>query len=334
MKILVVILFSLTLVNTIGFSQGYPDNEEGQYEDMLTPQYYKTSSGESFREELNEFVHFVRIIPFQHPLKNSNDIGPSYIVKRSFGDGIGRGGTTQHHNAFDMHVGSRDTNVVVYASIAGVVSTFHDAAKYRDYIAITNNVKDSVGNVLGKIVVVYGHVDLELDSLDNLLHNGKNVEKGDTISLHLFSETLGGPHLHFEIRYYRINDAGNEDYYNWQNRIPITDRSEGKWLYGYWNPNVGYGFGHPNNHLDKIVTNVSPEELNTTIDVYPNPMIRNFTIKMDDGIGEIMNIYNLQGQLLESILIDENDFTHDIEKYNKGIYLIRVADKTIKIIKS
>ena len=29
---------------------------------------------------------------------------------------------------------------------------------------------------------------------------------------------------------------------------PLTMPSAGPWTYGFWNPIVGYGFGHPNHH--------------------------------------------------------------------------------------
>ncbi|MFT6020696.1 MAG: murein DD-endopeptidase MepM/ murein hydrolase activator NlpD, partial [Saprospiraceae bacterium] len=71
--------------------------------------------------------------------------------------------------------------------------------------------------------------------------------KGDLVSKNLYSETMGGPHLHFEIRFYRNSEIGNEDFYNWQNSGNYTTQSSGIWSYGYWNPDVGYGFGNPLN---------------------------------------------------------------------------------------
>ena len=56
------------------FSQTYPNNEEGQFEDMLTPEYYNTPDGGAFRLELNKFIHFARHIPFQNPLMDSHHL--------------------------------------------------------------------------------------------------------------------------------------------------------------------------------------------------------------------------------------------------------------------
>ncbi len=83
------LLFSLTT-----FSQTYPINEDSQYQDMLTPIYYNAPNGNDFRNEINMFVHFARLEPFQHPLKNITRQMPTYTVPRGFGDGLGLTGTS------------------------------------------------------------------------------------------------------------------------------------------------------------------------------------------------------------------------------------------------
>ena len=115
-------LFSVTIL-AIGFllfpikafSQTYPDNEDKLYEDMLTPEYYHSANESSFRNEMNQFIHFAQRASFQHPLKNALGDMPSYTVPRGFGVGLGPTGTAQHHAAVDMHVGNRETNVVMFA---------------------------------------------------------------------------------------------------------------------------------------------------------------------------------------------------------------------------
>ena len=65
------------------------------------------------------------------------------------------------------------------------------------------------------------------------------------------SGTVGGPHLHFETRYYRLGDAGDETFYGSADPFSeekLTEPSAGQWSYGIWNPDVGYGFGHPSSH--------------------------------------------------------------------------------------
>jgi len=91
-----------------------------------------------------------------------------------------------------------------------------------------------------------------LDAADDLFVDGQYVKQGDLVSKHLYSGTRGGPHLHFEIRYYRPGDEGNEEFYKFvgpSGSDQYTMESTGSWSYGYWDPNVGYGFGNPKNHF-------------------------------------------------------------------------------------
>ncbi len=100
-------------------------------------------------------------------------------------------------------------------------------------------------------MTLYAHIDLDLDKADGLSLNGQTVQAGDLISRHLYSGTVGGPHLHFEIRYYRSTDSGDEEFYGFAGPRAdpvLTQPSGGSWLYGIWNPSVGYGFGDPRNH--------------------------------------------------------------------------------------
>lgn len=327
MKVLF-ILVGLMISISQAYAQTYPNNETGQYEDMLTPEYYNTPNGGTFRNEINKFVHFARLTPFQHPLGQI-----TYTNARGFGDGIGLNNASQHHNALDMHVGNNDSNVVLFASIEGTVSTYRNASKYRDYLTITNNVKDSLGGIIGKIVVLYGHIDLNLDSTDNRLLNGQNINKGDTVSKHLYSGTLGGAHLHFEIRYYRTSDNGIDDFYNWQNNSPTTVQSSGPWSYGYWNPNLGYGFAHPNNHLNYAISLEEQAILDNNLYIYPNPVKDYFTINYPNKNTKKAEVYNAQGQLVKTLLLDGNPFKYDISEYKRGVYLIKIGGESLKILK-
>lgn len=102
-----------------------------------------------------------------------------------------------------------------------------------------------------KLVTPYAYIDLDLDEADGLILNGVTVHAGDLISQHLYAGTVGGPHLHFEIRYYRPADIGDEEFYGFagpRTDPSLTEPPSGPWTHGIWNPNVGYGFGDPRNH--------------------------------------------------------------------------------------
>jgi murein DD-endopeptidase MepM/ murein hydrolase activator NlpD len=223
----------------------YEINEDGTYQDFLTPNYYDTNETD-LRNEINKFIHFAKLENYQHPFQDSNGNTASYSTNRAFGTGIGMSGTSQHHPALDLHP-SNSSDITIYAAHEGVVNTYRNSSKYRHYLTITKEIIDSENNPIGKLVSLYAHIDLDLDESQSVELNGLNVNKGDIISDNLYSGTVGGPHLHFEIRFYRKDEIGNEVFYDWQNNEVYTTQSSGIWSYGYWNTGIGYGFGNPIN---------------------------------------------------------------------------------------
>ena len=218
--------------------------------DMLTPAYYKAETDVSFVKEVNNFISFVQQEElFHNPLENELGEKPGFLIPSFGAFGAEKGEASQHHAAVDIHVGNDFTKVNLYAAHDGLVSTFKDADKYRHYIAISKDIVEN--NVkIGKLVTIYAHVDLDLDEADGLIMNTLQVTKGELLSKNLYSGTVGGPHLHFEIRYYRSNDIGDETFYGFANPsvTGLTESSAGIWQYGVWNPNAGYGFANPKSH--------------------------------------------------------------------------------------
>ncbi len=326
-------LINMVVILWIGIFPGlaqvsYPDNEDGQYEDMLTPQYYHALEGDTFRLEVNKFVHYSRLIPFQHPLSDSLGNVASYSLGRGFGEGLGPGGTSSHHPAFDYYLGNSSTFVNMYAVCDGVVNIDRTVSRYRHYLSITAEVKDSTGSELGKVVVFYGHIDLDLDEADGIDLDGQFVKKGDLVSKHLYSGTMGGPHLHFEIRYYRKADSGLEDFYGGQTEDK-TIPSAGPWSYGYWNNNSGYGFAHPLNHLNSEVSGIPTIEPVNKLKVYPypNPTKENINIRFKDAGGiKVFTITNATGrQILQRKYENEEFVKLDISVFSKGIYFLNIS---------
>jgi murein DD-endopeptidase MepM/ murein hydrolase activator NlpD len=228
-------------------------HEEVNEQDMLTPAYYTADAGGSFRDEIHHFLNRAQLERYHHPLEDEGGHRPGFTVPAlgEFGAGKGPGGTSQHHPAVDLHVGDRETYVHLYAAHGGRITAVRDAPKYRHYLAVSKEVVDGNGQLLGKLVTLYAHIDLDLDEADALVMDGQEVSPGDLISTHLYAGTVGGPHLHFEIRYYRPGDAGDETFYGSADPFSdeaLTEPSTGPWSYGLWNANVGYGFGHPSSH--------------------------------------------------------------------------------------
>lgn len=215
--------------------------------DMLTPEYYQTKRSDPFREKVDEFIDACQDVELHHPLKDEYGKCPDYRIPQrgGFGASKGRGRDLQHHPATDLHIENRETDANLYAAHGGVVSTVRNAPKYRHCITITKIITDKDGVELGKLVTLYGHVDLDLDEAEGLKLDGQTVEAGDLISKHLYEGTVGGPHLHFEIRYYRPEDKGNEEFYGFRQSAPSTSDD---FPLGKWNAEHGYGYGRPENH--------------------------------------------------------------------------------------
>jgi len=144
----------------------YETNEEGTYQDFLTPNYYNTNEI-GLREDINKFVHYVRLEDFQNPFQNSSGEISPYSLKRKFGDEIGLDGTSQHHPAIDLHP-TNPTDITIYAAHEGIVNTYRDSPKYRHYLTITKEIIDSDNHPIGKSVSIYAHIDLDLDESESI----------------------------------------------------------------------------------------------------------------------------------------------------------------------
>ncbi|MDA9764280.1 M23 family metallopeptidase [Opitutales bacterium] len=253
MRFLIAVIVTLVTLNFVT-AQKENATETVHKENMLTPAYYQSNRGDPFRAEVERFISISRKEDFHHPLMNEIGQIPSFQVPRwgTFGAGKGPIRELQHHPAVDFTIGDQEAKVTLYASYEGRVTTFKDSPKYGHYLAITKDVMSEDGELLGKLVTIYGHIDLDLDESKGLFMDGKRVQKGELISRHLHSDTARGAHLHYEIRYYRAGDSGEETFYGLsfprsKDKNPSKASAE-PWVFGYWNPKVGYGFADPRNH--------------------------------------------------------------------------------------
>ncbi|MCK5741918.1 MAG: T9SS type A sorting domain-containing protein [Chlorobi bacterium] len=324
-NIIIVVIWIAFSLSDVWSQTTYPNNEDGTYQDMLTPQYYLSANSDSLRNEINKYVHFARLEKFGHPLA---DVPYRIPANGRFGAGKGPTGTTEHHPAADMYVGNRETDVTIYAAHSGYAAVYRDVKKYRNHLSVTKDVEDDLGNVVGKIVTIYAHIDLDLDAADNVLPDGKYVNKGDIVSKHLYSETVGGPHLHFEIRFYRPGENGDEEFYSWvgpQGSDKFTEKSEGPWSYGFWDPNLGYGYGNPANHLPDTSTTVLELPAEDDLKVYPNPAADFIIVKLSATGKQFskIRIINLFGEVvLQQAFM--NDLYLKTEAINNGVYFVEI----------
>ena len=82
--------------------------------------------------------------------------------------------------------------------------------------------------------------------------------------------------------------------------------------------------------LNATTTSHSEPE-NHKISVYPNPTVGPLVIKLNDTNNGKANIYNLQGQLVSSFLLQEqiNQLSLNLEK---GMYFINILNQEGKLI--
>lgn len=219
--------------------------------DMLTPAYYSGGVGNDFRAAVDVALAHFGEVRFHHPLEGpSGEMVPSMVSAYGyFGAPKGPAQDVQHHPAVDLYLPDRQTEAGLYAAYDGVVHTYRDVKKYRHVLTLTRDVFDGQGSLVGKLVTLYAHIDLDLDEAGGIRMDGQIVQKGDLISENLYAGTVGGPHLHLEIRYYRPGDLGTETFYG--SRMGPSGPTEfilpsaGPWSLGDWNPDVGYGFANP-----------------------------------------------------------------------------------------
>lgn len=69
----------------------------------------------------------------------------------------------------------------------------------------------------------------------------------------------------------------------------------------------------------------------TKISIYPNPATNYISIDRDDNVKEIA-IFNLVGRKLASFDNVQKDIEYDVSNLPKGMYLVRVLDRSDKII--
>lgn len=78
-------------------------------------------------------------------------------------------------------------------------------------------------------------------------------------------------------------------------------------------------------------TSTNTVELNKDINLYPNPAFDNINLQEDENV-DYIEIYNIVGKKIKS-LTHSTGQSHDVSELNKGIYLVRLLDKSNNILK-
>ena len=71
---------------------------------------------------------------------------------------------------------------------------------------------------------------------------------------------------------------------------------------------------------------------NQIINVFPNPTINFITIE-DASIGEIAQIFGVNGQLIEEFQIQASSIQFPVSRLPSGVYFIKIGDEVKRIVK-
>lgn len=305
--ILLTLLFSIVL-----FSFDYPDYANESTPDFISPDYYNATKDDSIREAINEILYRSRRDGLHHPLQGKTL--PNYTIFRDFCDVVGRNPNYQYHPARDFYVENKATEVGIYASHDGIVDTCTSIARYRHNISITKTIFNDKGIELAKLTTVYAHVDLDLNTIK--LTAGDSVKRGDIICSHLYSGTMGGPHLHFEIRFYDKTAKGLEDFYAWNFNTP----SAGPWQYGKWDTSIGIAYGNPSNYITNSTTVLSDIKL-LHISVSPNPNQGLVSLNSNIPLAQsTLILRNCKGSIVRTFHLQSDNENIDISQLCDGLY--------------
>ena len=80
--------------------------------------------------------------------------------------------------------------------------------------------------------------------------------------------------------------------------------------------------------LDLIYISGLESQLSNNTQIYPNPAKNQVSITSDMVIGQLF-LRNLQGEMLKSIFINNNELKLDISELRSGIYILEFVHKNI-----
>ncbi|MCB0761198.1 MAG: S8 family peptidase [Flavobacteriales bacterium] len=109
-----------------------------------------------------------------------------------------------------------------------------------------------------------------------------------------------------------------------------------------WDPVFGYGMIHALNGVILEVSETEDNRLELSAEVFPNPVADHVQVQRENADEQwIIDVYNLQGQLVESQLFPQGSLTTHVEmsQLNSGVYIMKIsignrASKSVRLIKS
>jgi len=144
------------------------------------------------------------------------------------------------------------------------------------------------------------------------------------------------------ILYYGTNANSLPGYHVTPNQPYQINASEGTKIYFYYTYSYP-GQGEHNNSANMDTYEIGsclPSAINDyekfRFSYFPNPVINELNLTLPSGT-TIINVFNLQGKLLDEIKVYDVNYTYDMSDYNNGIYIFRLINNksqtSFKIIK-
>lgn len=214
------------------------DQTSKTYKDSMNPKYW---SGDDFAKEADKMIKSAQKIKFYYPVSKDYSITSRFAAPR--GEGIHTGvdiGVPENKEVYAAHDG--------YVKMAGWENPNNQSQGYGKRVYLMRHVYDDYGINVGKLTTLYAHLNrIDVSVNDWLPHPLMGNPNDAKIGLSGNTGHSTGPHLHFEIRYYRPGDGGTEPFYSRNSKSGWIEgtREDNK---GYWNSDIGYGFGDPRNH--------------------------------------------------------------------------------------
>ena len=87
-------------------------------------------------------------------------------------------------------------------------------------------------------------------------------------------------------------------------------------------------------HWQSTGTNLAEMQLTASLQVYPNPVMDQLHITIDElRIGDIVELFDMNGRRVFAQPIVNREFTIDMSSFPLGIYILRIGEQTMRIVK-
>jgi len=136
---------------------------ESDFKGVLTPKYYQPGNDE-LKDEIDNFLSYARKVKFFHPLNDIQDEKTTPIVGHLGSKKQLPGMCDRHHPAMDMHPTTTEVNI--YAAHDGYLTRNTYQEIDRHILTILRDIADNDGNLIGKLVTIYLHLNLDKDPAD------------------------------------------------------------------------------------------------------------------------------------------------------------------------